>query len=146
MVLSQTSRSWAAGLTVSVTGFDKEERREIKDLVEAGGGEYVPYLNRRCTHLIISKDCNAMPSKKLAIALQNHGKWKTFLVSLDWILRSSAAGMCLDEWRFLFNTRSFVEVIQFLISGAHTITLHYVNREKCPQISVPRQSTTRLCL
>jgi hypothetical protein len=30
---------WASGLVICVTGFDKERRRVIKDVVEAGGGE-----------------------------------------------------------------------------------------------------------
>eukprot|EP00884_Botryococcus_braunii_P012667 jgi/Botrbrau1/21400/Bobra.0216s0019.1 len=107
--MSYSTRCWARGLSISVTGFERVERRGIQDLLEKEGAEYVPYLNKRCTHLIVSGTCTGIPSKKLAIALQNQAKWKTRLVTLEWVLQSSAAGMRLDELEFWYNTSSHSE-------------------------------------
>lgn len=108
--MSKTTQSWARGLSVSVTGFEKTERKAIQALIVAGGAQYVTYLNRNCTHLIVSDVCKDVPSKKLRVALQNDTKWKTLLVTLDWLLQSSTMGFRLSESRFLFSTATQAEV------------------------------------
>ena len=52
-----------AGLVVSTSGNNIEEKRQAQQLVENGGGRYSAEFTRQCTHLVL-KGCRTRASEK----------------------------------------------------------------------------------
>ncbi|CAI4218982.1 unnamed protein product [Parascedosporium putredinis] len=77
-------------LTVCLTGFlNLEERTALQEKITAHGADYSGELNRRCTHLIVSK-----PEGQKYLAAR---KWGLKVVALEWLTHTVERGMVLDE-------------------------------------------------
>lgn len=78
-------------LLICLTGFGYQ-RDEIAEKIIANGGRHTDDLTRRCTHLVVNK-----PEGKKFTAAKS---WHIRTVSLDWLDKSAARGMILDEDKF----------------------------------------------
>ncbi|KAF6261675.1 hypothetical protein COO60DRAFT_745167 [Scenedesmus sp. NREL 46B-D3] len=81
--------AWAAGLTVTTTGLNQQEKQAVKSDVEAAGGRYSPNLSKRTTHLVTSDVVSSL-SDKLAAAAAAGGRFNARIVSIGWIAAGSA--------------------------------------------------------
>ncbi|XP_031092446.1 DNA topoisomerase 2-binding protein 1-A isoform X1 [Ipomoea triloba] len=79
-----------SGLTISVTGFPADERKEVEKIVLQNGGKYYRELTKACTHLI----CSAPIGDKYDVAKS----WGCIrIVTKRWLDQSVARGACLNE-------------------------------------------------
>ncbi|KAL6767589.1 hypothetical protein ACKKBF_B35860 [Auxenochlorella protothecoides x Auxenochlorella symbiontica] len=75
---------WAAGVLLCLTGFDREQRARIREVVETAGGRYSGSLSRRCTHLLVAGQAGRCPSPKLDAALALHSRWGLCIADESW--------------------------------------------------------------
>ncbi|KAL3896635.1 MAG: hypothetical protein SGCHY_003942 [Lobulomycetales sp.] len=89
-----------AGLLVSLTGFQANERDILSRLLERHGATYSPDLTKQCTHLIVANTTSDQ-SKKVEYAL----KWKLLVVSSKWIYAIDSKNAWIDESHYgLFDS------------------------------------------
>ena len=81
-----------AGLRISVTGLELEERDRVRALIKTEGGQYDPNLMKDCTHLI----AQASGSKKYEAAVN----WGLHVVTGQWLVRSVEERRLMPEADF----------------------------------------------
>ncbi|KAL0036499.1 hypothetical protein WJX77_010236 [Trebouxia sp. C0004] len=91
---------WAEGLHLTVTGLSKDQRKQVRDVVEAGGGRYSPNFSKRCTHLIVSTEQSDASQLKLYLASINKDKWHAQAVRFEWLLECASQSRQVDEDAF----------------------------------------------
>lgn len=89
-----------AGVRLSLTGFDQEEREEVADLVHRLGGTFCAQLERGvCTHLLVSPDAPDNTPKLVAAR-----KWGAVaLLPATWLRACALAGARVPEAGYLLE-------------------------------------------
>lgn len=88
-------------LVVSSTGFEEQERDELKQLIELHGGHFSPRMNIHRTHILLCRSSNCNSDKFLS-AIKNNIP----CVSKQWLLDSIEAGVALVEDDYLIKVSS----------------------------------------
>jgi hypothetical protein len=84
-------------LYISATGFDEEQKEELKNIIESNGGFYMPDLVLYKTTHLIAKEPKGQK--------YDHAKhWKIAIVKQDWISDSLKAAYCLKEKNYQLET------------------------------------------
>ena len=81
-------------VSVTATGYDEEEKRQLKEAVESLGGEYNGGLVTETTHLVAPADADNSNKYISAVERGLH------IVSPWWLLESASAGRWLEEGPF----------------------------------------------
>ena len=126
---SSTTKDWAEGLHLTVTGLTKDQRQQVRDVVEAAGGRlvlslssssdsheeckfccstnlrlrlcrYSPNFSRRCTHLIVSAEQSDASQLKLYLASTNKEKWHAQAVRFEWLMECATQHRQVSEDSF----------------------------------------------
>ncbi|KAK9811736.1 hypothetical protein WJX72_009276 [[Myrmecia] bisecta] len=94
---------YLTGTVVCVSGLSSEERKQVKEQVEAEGGSYTPELSRACTHLVVPKRLPPGLSSKVDLAARNvsNKRWQTHIVDLEWLAQCCSESIRVSEQPYI---------------------------------------------
>ena len=113
------SRKLFEGVALSVTGFTPEENETLRDIVESGGGKFLPEMQKSTTHLVTLKGSG----KKLDFAK----KCQIQIATPDWLLK--CCEVALDNPS---STWRQVTTAEFVPTGTVTAESPFRQNAKLP--------------
>ncbi|KAL0037489.1 hypothetical protein WJX79_010802 [Trebouxia sp. C0005] len=131
---------WAEGLHLTVTGLSKDQHKQVRDVVEAGGGRYSPNFSKRCTHLVVAAEQSDASQLKLYLASINKDKWHAQAVRFEWLLECASQSRQVDENAFAVEAPKYedLSVLQQRLQEAATPTVSAAGESNVPGVNKAR--------